>query len=90
MESLPSLVLSYQYSVFKVQPIPLFLLCCSGSHLLSHAVSNVVPSAAYGLTIVFGMGTGISHRRIATGTSLIYSQADEQQYNPYFFPLERR
>ena len=38
----------------------------SGSHLLSHAVSSIVPSAAYVLTIVFGMGTGVSHKRIAT------------------------
>ena len=37
-----------------------------GSHLLSHAVSSVVPSAVSGLTIVFGMGTGVSLRRIAT------------------------
>ena len=39
----------------------------SGSHLLSHIVSNAVPSAAYVLTIVFGMGTGVSHKRITTG-----------------------
>ena len=39
----------------------------SGSHLLSHIVSNIVPSAGWGLTIVFGMGTGVSPRRIATG-----------------------
>ena len=43
----------------------------SGSHLLSHAVSSIVPSAAGGLTIVFGMdwnlcSTGVSPRRIAT------------------------
>ena len=38
----------------------------SGSHLLSHAVSSIVPSAAYGLTIVFEMGTGVSRKRIAT------------------------
>ena len=37
-----------------------------GIHLPSRAVSSKVPSAAYGLTIVFGMGTGVSHRRIAT------------------------
>ena len=30
-----------------------------GSHLLSHAVSSIVPSAAQVLTIVFGMGTGV-------------------------------
>ena len=38
-----------------------------GSHLLSHAVTSIVPSAAWVLTIVFGMGTGVSPRRIATG-----------------------
>ena len=38
----------------------------SGSHLLSHTVSSIVPSAAYGLTSVFGMRTGISRKRIAT------------------------
>ena len=37
-----------------------------GSHLLSHTVSSAVPSAAWGLTIVFGMGTGVSPKRIAT------------------------
>ncbi len=39
----------------------------SGSHLLSHVVSNIVPSAVWVLTIVFGMRTGVSPRRIATG-----------------------
>ena len=39
----------------------------SGTHLLSHAVTSIVPSAAYVLTIVFGMGTGVSHKRIGTG-----------------------
>ena len=38
----------------------------SGSHLLSHTVSSAVPSAALVLTIVFGMGTGVSPKRIAT------------------------
>ena len=37
-----------------------------GNHLLSRSVSRQVPSAAYVLTIVFGMGTGVSHKRIAT------------------------
>ena len=41
-----------------------------GSHLLSHAVSSIVPSAAQVLTIVFGMGTGVSPERIATGNVL--------------------
>ena len=38
-----------------------------GSHLLSHTVSSAVSSASWVLTIVFGMGTGVSPRRIATG-----------------------
>ena len=38
----------------------------SGSHLLSHTVSSAVPSAAWVLTVVFGMGTGVSPNRIGT------------------------
>ena len=38
----------------------------SGIHLLSHAVSSIVPSADQVLTVVFGMGTGVSPDRIAT------------------------
>ena len=38
-----------------------------GSLLLSHAVSSIVPSAVWALTIVFGMGTGVAPGRIATG-----------------------
>ena len=37
-----------------------------GSHLLSQAVTSQVSSAVQGLTIVFGMGTGVSQGRIAT------------------------
>ena len=38
----------------------------SGIHLLSHAVSSIVPSADQVLTVVFGMGTGVSPDRIDT------------------------
>ena len=38
----------------------------SGNHLTSHAVSSIVLSAVPGLTVVFGMGTGISPERIIT------------------------
>ena len=38
----------------------------SGIHLLSRAVSSKVPSAACVLTIVFGMRTGVSQKRIDT------------------------
>ena len=41
----------------------------SGTHLLSHAVSSIVPSADQVLTVVFGMGTGVSPKRIATSSS---------------------
>ena len=48
--------------------IPLFHLFFFnfGGHLLSHTVTSAVPSAAWGLTIVFGMRTGVSLKRIAT------------------------
>ena len=38
----------------------------SGSRLLFHAVSSIVPSAARIFTVVFGMGTGVSPARIST------------------------
>ena len=41
---------------------------CSGSRLLSRAVSHTVPSAACVLTLVFGMGTGMTRMRITTKT----------------------
>ena len=43
-----------------------FFLKEFGSHLLSHTVTSAVPSAAWVLTIVFGMGTGVTPKRIAT------------------------
>ena len=48
-------------------PAELSPLMGSGSRLLSRTVSSAVPSAAPGLTFVFGMGTGVSPERIATG-----------------------
>ena len=42
----------------------------SGIHLLSHTVSSAVPSAAQVLTVVFGMGTGVSPARIDAGNLL--------------------
>ena len=41
----------------------------SGDHLLSQAASHQVPSTAQVLTVVFGMGTGVSPERIITGNS---------------------
>ena len=41
------------------------LIFYSGGHLLSRTVSSEVPSAVWVLTVVFGMGTGVSPVRIA-------------------------
>ena len=46
--------------------LPLFFSFKFGGHLLSHTVSSAVPSAVQVLTIVFGMGTGVTPGRIAT------------------------
>ena len=59
------------YAVFKVHVLPrpcppVLFKKGPGSRLLSHTVSSIVPSAVWVLTIVFGMGTGVSPRRIAT------------------------
>ena len=71
-----------------------------GSHLLSHAVSSIVPSAAQVLTIVFGMGTGVAPERIATeilcysvisSVMLIHSILDNSTVKqPLLALLERR
>ena len=61
----------------------------SGSHLLSHAVSSIVSSAASVLTIVFGMWTGVSPKRIAT--RIIWLSLITQQWKTlYSISLERR
>ena len=54
----------------------------SGSHLLSHAVARIVPSAVKVLTVVFGMGTGVSPSRITT------RQIYHFFLNPELLPLE--
>ena len=51
------------HAVLSHQAPPVFFFW-SGAHLLSHAVSSAVPSAAWVLTVVFGMGTGVSPKRI--------------------------
>ena len=38
---------------------------------MPHAVSSIVSSAASVLTVVFGMGTGVSPKRIATGNFVL-------------------
>ena len=57
--------------LFLYEQVPTCFFLWSGAHLLSHIVSNAVPSAAQVLTVVFGMGTGVSPKRIDTG-SFIY------------------
>ena len=78
-----SILFLYLYVIRSVLHCSL-LSCKSGGHLLSHIVSNIVPSAAYVLTIVFGMRTGVSHKRITTGNFLTLTA--KQQHNPYSFP----
>ena len=51
---------------FHSGSVSIFSFFSFGGHLLSHTVSSAVPSAAQVLTIVFGMGTGVSPERIAT------------------------
>ena len=53
-------------AVFYIYHFLRSVLFKSGIRLLSHIVSNIVPSAACVLTVVFGMGTGVSHKRIDT------------------------
>ena len=58
----------FVYAVFKVRAAMgryRTLSSCSGGHLLSRTVSSAVPSAAWVLTVVFGMGTGVAPMRIA-------------------------
>ena len=62
----------------------------SGARLLFHVVSNIVPSAAYVLTVVFGMGTGVSHRRIGTGFPTVLSKTEQYPRPLLLPPLERR
>ena len=55
--------------VLRSSYIPYAFVCInkmSGSRLLFHAVSSIVPSAARIFTVVFGMGTGVPSARIAT------------------------
>ena len=59
----------------------------SGIHLLSHAVSSIVPSAGQVLTVVFGMGTGVSPKRIATGNILFSSSFLDLKTKQYIKPL---
>ena len=78
--------------------------CCflyPGTHLSSHTVSSIVFSAAYGLTIVFGMGTGVSRKRINTGNLFSFFSRSSHFFSetfiteqyilpfPYFFFLRK-
>ena len=57
-----------------------------GSRLLSRAVSSKVPSAAQVLTVVFGMGTGVSPERIATINFLSMFINEHQQLDNKTIP----
>ena len=55
--------------------VPFYLIAFSPALFLgfpaAHAVSSIVSSAASVLTVVFGMGTGVSPKRIATGNFVL-------------------
>ena len=57
--------LSYDHYISR------FFFFGSGSHLSSHTVASIVLSAVLVLTVVFGMGTGVTPKRIATGSFLL-------------------
>ena len=70
-----------------------------GTHLFSHAVPSIVPSAVRVLTVVFGMGTGVSPGCIGTDKAFhkdpypdLYEKnktslprITDSTHNPYFF-----
>ena len=62
---------TFQGAVLSHRLFPGSFFRVPGSHLLSHAVSSIVSSAASVLTNVFGMGTGVSPKRIATGNFVL-------------------
>ena len=64
-EVLPPFLVSHR------RPAAIFFLFKSGSRLFFHTVASIVPSAVQGLTVVFGMGTGISPARIATRQKIL-------------------
>ena len=78
------------FAWFRLLYLTFYFKTYAGSHLLSHAVSSTVSSAACVLTIVFGMGTGVSRKRIATRNLFRCPLTSKQQYNPYLLSLERR
>ena len=82
------------YEVLKVHynkySLRLLIKNEAGSHLLSHTVSSAVPSAAYVLTIVFGMGTGVTRKRITTGKLLVILDHSILMHPPTYYSLERR
>ena len=54
----------------------------SGNHLLSQAAAHQVPSTAQVLTVVFGMGTGVSPERIITGNIFMIRMGFEPMLPP--------
>ena len=54
----------------------------SGDHLLSQAAAHQVPSTAQVLTVVFGMGTGVSPERIITGNIFMIRMGFEPMLPP--------
>ena len=88
--------LSYKPSWFQWQShLCHFKNLNPGGHLLSRTVSSAVPSADRVLTVVFGMGTGVSPDRIAarsfwlSGSALLLTLIDNQTVKHTSRPLLR-
>ena len=75
--------------LFYFKPFRVFFFCEPGTHLSSHIVSNVVFSAAHVLTVVFGMGTGVSPARIAARSPSHLLITQQRDTFPYFFFLRK-
>ena len=77
----------------KNRNIFLYFLNSTGSHLLSHAVTSIVPSAAFVLTIVFGMYNGCfpkAHRHRKWFIKLWHLITQQWNNFLYSISLERR
>ena len=61
----------------------------SGGRLLSRTVSSAVPSAVRALTVVFGMGTGVSPGRIAARSLSAIDRWTAKHIFLYFFFLRK-
>ena len=80
-------VINWQNPFCHMIAVIAFFSFGSGSHLSSHTVASIVLSAAHVLTVVFGMGTGVTHDRIDTGQIILFFNV---LYSFLFLPLKSK